>query len=494
MTPIRSIRFLGRFFDGDQVVTSDSTVRPFPLRQIGWAYGPSIVQWNNLYHIFFCSACYDSSASVAAMDLTRYATSTDGVNWSDPRIILYPTGEKQQERSCCDPSVVFFQGFWYLFYSGNVVPYQTVMFVARSNQIDGPYLKYTNRGTWEQDPSDPMIIMKPAKPVPPPSWYGAGQQTVVVYNNQLLSWYTDDTLQYPELRLGLLRFVTSNDGVSWSTPVTAKDFDGSDLNGESVDIKRDANSGEFVLFETRTIEKSNTPPRRTILRRRYSADGIHWSSPEVLCDDFSFPHFAGNVGVSGDESGTLLPDGTIIAYGAAHVDNVDDVFSVQDETIAHYDMFAHYLGGFFTGPVGYFSDTGTTWYSDGQTYCAFLTAGHFQMHNDAIPAPSIGSHSRFEFGTCTGACPTPAGYFAYGTATHYSQGNGTYISFASASDLTKHHAMNPTALSFGALQSDPNGWMQWGGIWNSGVVEWSCSPQFMQEQSEAGIEREVRDE
>jgi Glycosyl hydrolases family 32 N-terminal domain len=468
MTPIRTIRFVGRLFNGDQVVQSDTQVRPsFPLHQIGWAYGPSIIKWNNVYHIFFCSACYDSTPSVAGMDLMRYATSTDGLNWSDPGIILYPTGENQQERSCCDPSVVFFSGFWYMFYSGNVVPYQTVMFVARSAQIDGPYLKYTKRGTWEKDPADPMIILTPINPVPPPFWYGAGQQTVVVAGNRLFSWYSDDTLDYPHQNVTRLRFTTSVDGVSWSTPVTCRDSNGSDLLGSSVDVKFDSNSGEFVLFEASTIEQSNTPPRRCILRRRYSADGIQWSSPEVLCDDFAFPHFAGNVGVSGDEKGTLLTEGTLIAYGADHVSNVDDVFGVQLETTAHYDMYAHYLGGFFTGPVGYFADTGSTWYSDGQTYCAFLSAGHFQMHSDAIGAPSIGAHTRSEFGTCIGACPTPAGYFAYGTATHFSQGNGTYVSFASPADLTTHHAMNPSAPNFGTLQSDPNGFMKWAGIWHA---------------------------
>ena len=66
------------------------------------------------------------------------------------------------------------------------------------------------------------------------------------------------------------------------------------------------------------------------LIRRYSVDGVNWSPPEMLCDPFTFPNHAHNVGVSGDQNGYLLAEGVLIGYGAPHTDDVDRIFSIQD--------------------------------------------------------------------------------------------------------------------------------------------------------------------
>ena len=140
MTPIR---FLGRFINASTVVGSDPGIRPGYNYQIGFTYAPTIVKWNGVYHMFCCSADYSDVGS----DQIRHATSTDGISWSEPRILLF-TSDSVGERACCDPSLVRFKEWWYLFYSGNAKDVQTVMFVARSKNIEGPYLKFTKRGTW----------------------------------------------------------------------------------------------------------------------------------------------------------------------------------------------------------------------------------------------------------------------------------------------------------------------------------------------------------
>jgi hypothetical protein len=451
------IRFLGRFINASTVVGSDPQIRLGYNFQIGFTYAPTIVKWNGVYHLFCCSADY----SGVGWDQIRHATSTDGISWSEPRIALF-TSDKVDERSCCDPSLARFKDRWYLFYSGNAKDVQTAMFVARAEHIDGPYLKFTKRGTWEQNPGDPKIILGPINPVlDGVKYYGAGQQTVVAKDGKLLSWHSDDTSDYPTGPRTIVRFSTSEDGIHWSAPVTTKNTtDNSDLTVGSFDVKYDPARNSFVLFDITDDHQESTH-----LTRRFSNDGVSWSQPEVLCGPFAFPNHAHNVGVSGDENGYLLAEGVIVGYGAPHTDVVDQIFTIQDMSWGHWDMCGHFLGGSFVGPIGYFANSNSTWFSDGLTYGGFLTAGHFQMHRHGRAAPSLGERPRSDFGTCIGLCPIPAGYLAYGTATHYSRGDGSYVSFASASAFEQHKQQHPDALSFGWLESDPNAFMSWGGIW-----------------------------
>jgi len=188
-----------------QMVNSDADATSY-------AYGPSIILNNGVYHVFFCSA-----GSYPTWDSIRYVQSTDGKNWSLPVIVLRATGANGFDLAACDPSVVFFQGFYYMYYSSayTTAPnlFQTVIQVARSGNIGGPYLTYTQRGTWEDTPTDPKIIIKPlVTRDQDPVGYGAGPQSVVVHNGEILLWYTDDSIDLDSGRIYLLR---STDPVRW---------------------------------------------------------------------------------------------------------------------------------------------------------------------------------------------------------------------------------------------------------------------------------------
>jgi beta-xylosidase len=153
-----------------------------------YAYAPSIILKDGTYHMFFCSMGW---LDYPSWDSIRYTTSTDGQNWSLPQVKLQATAANGRDMAACDPSVVFYEGFYYLFYSSAVTTgpqlFQTVIQVARSVDIAGPYLTYTQRGTWEDTPSDPQVIIYPLQThCTNPSGYGAGQQTVVVQNGKLM--------------------------------------------------------------------------------------------------------------------------------------------------------------------------------------------------------------------------------------------------------------------------------------------------------------------
>lgn len=197
-----------------------------------YAYGPSIILKNGVYHVFFCSA-----GNHPAWDFIRYVYSTDGKNWSAPTIRLRATGTNGFDLAACDPSVVYFQNFYYMYYSSTYTTapglFQTVIQIARSDNIDGPYLTYTQRGTWEDTPSDPQILVKPlVTRGQDPTGYGAGQQTVLVHNGELVMWYTDDSIDL-NIRTFMLK---STNPVNWTPNVNSEI---SVQNAHSIDVKYD---------------------------------------------------------------------------------------------------------------------------------------------------------------------------------------------------------------------------------------------------------------
>jgi hypothetical protein len=142
----------GNFFE--KVVDSSEKILP-PLG-MEYAYAPSIIKKNGEYHVFFCS-----TGDEASWDFIRYTKSTDGRTWTDPTIVLRANQNEGRDMSACDPSVIKFGDFYYLFYTGAVVtapgtgipttPYehgrsQATVQVARSLNLAGPYKEvYTSR-------------------------------------------------------------------------------------------------------------------------------------------------------------------------------------------------------------------------------------------------------------------------------------------------------------------------------------------------------------
>lgn len=270
----------------------------------GYAYAPTIVHEGGVYHMLYCS--YGRIPD--AWDYVRYATSTDGRTWSRPTIVLNshdPVGE----RAACDPSLVRYKApgderpYWYLFYSGNALDVQTLMFVARAEEIGGPYAKWTRRETWEVDATDPQAIIRPLNPKPEKApFYGAGQQSVVVEGGRLVGWYSDDTTCGATSCLKVFRTET-RDPTRWprgrATNVTTP----------SVDVKRDGRGGYVMIG----IENQHDALAALSLRR--SRDGITWGTPEIVCGPGCFPPYTHNAGISGTATGGPDASPPLVVYG-----------------------------------------------------------------------------------------------------------------------------------------------------------------------------------
>jgi hypothetical protein len=300
-------------WDFVQLVDSDAN-------GIWYAYAPSIILKDGVYHVFFCSV-----GASGAWDYIRYVSSADGKNWSHPTIVLRATAANGFDMAACDPSVVYYQGWYYMYYSSAYATgpnlYQTVIQVARSANLIGAYLTYTQRGTWEDTPSDPTVIIQPlVTRSQDPTGYGAGQQTVLARNGKLLMWYTDDSL---DPNAGLRTFMlTSSDPVSWAPSQQAQI---NVLDAHSIDVKFDVAKNEYVM--TRII---NPHSANAYLTRSFSSDGKVWGPFETLIDVNAFPDYANNVGAAGDETGLTVSGPTLVGFGVPWDLRKNDIWGQWD--------------------------------------------------------------------------------------------------------------------------------------------------------------------
>src|SRR5579872_1611120 len=295
-----------------------------------YAYAPSIILKNGAYHVFFCS---EGGGNYPSWDAIRYTTSTDGQTWSKPKIMLQATAANGQDMAACDPSLVLYQGYYYLYYSSAVTTasktYQTVIQIARSASLDGPYLTYTRRGTWEKTPTDPKVIIYPLQTHSThPSGYGAGQTSVVVRDGELLMWCTDDSVfaaGQPQVKTYMLQ---SADPVVW-TPNMGQATNL--VNQASIDVKFDSSQSQFVMIR---VENEFSPT--SYLARAYSSDGMTWTTPQGVYPSGQFPQYGHDAGIAGDETGILASPSALVGfgvpYGLADVDNW-----------GHWDLYGGYI-------------------------------------------------------------------------------------------------------------------------------------------------------
>ena len=193
-----------------------------------YAYAPATVYFNGAYHQFYCSNGQKSDnyfnlsnnlSMNSSWDHIRYRSSKDGVNWSAPRVVmtssagpagLFKISFPSPDKCACDPSVVQGDdGYWYMLYTGQSDNYQAVVYLARSNYIQGPYFKYLENGKWENEVKEfhaPKIMLGTKTSEP---YYGVGQQTVIKNPaGGFFVWFRSGTEKNLE---NDIRFISVND-------------------------------------------------------------------------------------------------------------------------------------------------------------------------------------------------------------------------------------------------------------------------------------------
>ena len=231
--------------------------------------------------------------------------------------------------------MVNFGGYWYLFYSGlRTVPnsscpgrvaYQTVIRVARSTTIDGTYQKPVKKGSkvsWvsaaaESPSNDPLVLVAPRHLRC--GYYGAGQQTVIVKDNQLWMWYLDDTANpdgTPAATQNLQIYLNrSVDPLAWN-PATAELTQGAFV---ALDVKYDGRAQAFIQVAVPWVATSGPYGGLSAVPSKYSADGITWEWGRDLVAPEGMPRWSRvEAGISGDARGWVSPGRTLIAFGCPH--------------------------------------------------------------------------------------------------------------------------------------------------------------------------------
>ena len=151
----------------------------------GWRYGPSYIYYGDGR----VDAYFASGGDSGEWDrITHRSSADDGKTWSAEKIVVYPTPESMDHYSCCDPGAVYFDGYYYIGYTStlNDGGYCNNIFVARSENPDGPFEKWNGSG-WGGAPS-PLIYFEQSY-----GYWGIGEPSFVELNGTLYIYYTYST-------------------------------------------------------------------------------------------------------------------------------------------------------------------------------------------------------------------------------------------------------------------------------------------------------------
>lgn len=330
-----------------------------------YAYAPSTVYYNGTFHQFYCSTGSasddnffhpDMNALHHSWDHIRYRTSKNGSTWSAPRIAVTETvnySSSQNERCACDPSVVRGpDGYWYMMYDGNLAEYSgTVVYLARSEAIQGPYYKYTKRGTWERFPEDPKPLLKykrqydgvrgnnkyvinPKNVRDTNDIYGVGQQSVVYLDGYFHVWFNDKNIYYNSdgsvyykmryIKTKKLESLSFDNNAAHSTNVVKLDGVskiGYDKSGIE-DVRWNPATERFELW---TMQWVGNPYAYKIVKYYSSrTDGVNWTKDtDFNLGPYNYIH---NMGISGNEYGWIHDGRYLMSFSGPNTSLKDTTF------------------------------------------------------------------------------------------------------------------------------------------------------------------------
>ena len=179
-------------------ILSSSFVKNAILRPDVYDYGPSIINDNGVYRMYWCSA------RIGGGDSIWQARSSDGINWSDLRIALNPTlnsdeTDFESNGHICDPSVIKVGGIYYLYYTAaSLSGTNNEIFLARSS--DG-----TNWNKYPSNSNPTPVIKNTVRS----GGYGIGQSSVFFLNGKFYHYFTNT-----DKKGEMLAF--STDGINWT--------------------------------------------------------------------------------------------------------------------------------------------------------------------------------------------------------------------------------------------------------------------------------------
>ncbi len=199
----------------------------------GWRYGPSYIYYGDGR----VDAYFASGGDSGEWDrITHRSSSDDGKTWSAEKIVVYPTPGSMDHYSCCDPGAVYFNGYYYIGYTStlNDGGYCNNIFVARSENPDGPFEKWNGSG-WGGAP-EPIVYFEQSY-----GYWGIGEPSFVELNGTLYIYYSYSTPMKAYLMLATADAKNEN----WPAELQ---YHGAvmERRSDSVDIKYVEEWGKFI--------------------------------------------------------------------------------------------------------------------------------------------------------------------------------------------------------------------------------------------------------
>ena len=199
----------------------------------GWRYGPSYIYYGDGR----VDAYFASGGDSGEWDRITHRSSTDdGKTWGPEKIVVYPTPGSMDGYSCCDPGAIYFNGYYYIGYTStlNDGGYCNNIFVARSENPDGPFEKWNGSG-WGGNPA-PIFYFEQSY-----GYWGIGEPSFVELNGTLYIYYT-----YSTPMQGYLMLATA-DATNENWPATIQQQGAvMEKNTDSWDVKYVEDWGTFI--------------------------------------------------------------------------------------------------------------------------------------------------------------------------------------------------------------------------------------------------------
>jgi len=277
----------------------------------GYRYGPSIMYYpgTDKADVWFASPGREGEWDWFTYRRTEnFSTAASHADWTDEKLVLYPTPDSMDHYSVCDPGLVFFGGYYYIGYTSTIVAtgggINNNCFVARSRNPDGPFEKWNGSG-WGGDPQ-PVFYYNETDAA-----WGAGELSFVELNGTLYCYYTWAGPGYTTTEVALADATDEN----WPATLERKGAAFLRDNGageDSWDVAYIEDVGKFVGFATYNRFSANSG-----IALYESDDGLAFTRAGVIRTGI-YQH-CHNMGISKRPNGhiNLAQDGDRLFIGYA---------------------------------------------------------------------------------------------------------------------------------------------------------------------------------
>lgn len=264
----------------------------------GYRYGASIiVNGDGTMDAWFASTGCGSEQ----WDWISWRHSDDnGKTWSEEKCVLQPTPDSYDHYSCCDPGVIYFNGYYYIGYTStvNANMCDNCIFVARSENPDGPFEKWNGSG-WGGDKPQPIVFFSEPQEI-----WGYGEISFVELNGTLYMYYTLTGAGGHSTQVSTANALDEN----WPATMEYRGIAVGSGSNDSLDVKYVEEYGKFLAICTDQRLSPNS-----YLCFFESDDGINFQLVDIVKKNVY--HYCHNSGMAGSKNGHITPDmPTFAAY------------------------------------------------------------------------------------------------------------------------------------------------------------------------------------